>query len=50
MRLLSQNHLHASRHVNATFYVQHFFIGTFLKESPPSHTVNFGNATISYRF
>jgi hypothetical protein len=39
-----------TRHATATFYAQHFFIGAFLRESPPSHIVNFGNATLSYRF
>jgi hypothetical protein len=39
-----------SRHVTATLYGQHFFIGEFLEESPPARVVNFGNATLSYRF
>ena len=39
-----------SRHLSGSLAYEHFFIGAFLKQSPPGHSLNFISPQLTYNF
>ena len=39
-----------TRHLSGSLAYEHFFIGAFLKQSPPGHSLNFISPQLTYNF